>query len=156
MFGTTALCAGGKVFLFPWRDALVVKIPASEERIATDILASRLARLEAAGLMVKTVDDPRSGKQAYHAAGKGEDPIPLVLEMVLWSAEHDPQVAVPAALIARLRKDRAGTIGRSATWAGSRRSSPRPNNVPRHGRIKGGRGGQYAVPGGALPAAVRW
>jgi hypothetical protein len=32
MFGTTALCAGGKVFLFPWRDALVDKIPAAQVR----------------------------------------------------------------------------------------------------------------------------
>jgi TfoX/Sxy family transcriptional regulator of competence genes len=30
MFGTTALCVGGKVFVFPWRDALVVKIPAAQ------------------------------------------------------------------------------------------------------------------------------
>ena len=30
MFGTTALCAGGKVFPFPWKDALVVKIPAAQ------------------------------------------------------------------------------------------------------------------------------
>jgi TfoX/Sxy family transcriptional regulator of competence genes len=30
MFGTAALCVGGKVFLFPWRDALVVKIPAAQ------------------------------------------------------------------------------------------------------------------------------
>lgn len=30
MFGTTALCAGGKVFLFPWQDALVVKLPAAQ------------------------------------------------------------------------------------------------------------------------------
>jgi TfoX/Sxy family transcriptional regulator of competence genes len=30
MFGTTALCVGGKVFMFPWRDTLVVKIPASQ------------------------------------------------------------------------------------------------------------------------------
>lgn len=28
MFGTTALCVGGKVFMFPWRGTLVVKIPA--------------------------------------------------------------------------------------------------------------------------------
>jgi hypothetical protein len=27
MFGTTALCVGGKVFLFPWREALVLKLP---------------------------------------------------------------------------------------------------------------------------------
>src|SRR5215468_73964 len=30
MFGTTALCSGGNVFLFPGRDALVVKIPAAQ------------------------------------------------------------------------------------------------------------------------------
>jgi hypothetical protein len=30
MFGTTALCAGGKVFLFPWKDALVAKLPAPQ------------------------------------------------------------------------------------------------------------------------------
>lgn len=30
MFGATALCTGGKVFLFPWRDALVVKLPAAQ------------------------------------------------------------------------------------------------------------------------------
>lgn len=30
MFGTTALCAGGKVFMFPWKDTLVVKLPASQ------------------------------------------------------------------------------------------------------------------------------
>jgi len=36
MFGTTALCVGGKVFMFPWRGTLVVKIPAAriEELIA--------------------------------------------------------------------------------------------------------------------------
>jgi len=82
---------------------------ASEERIATNILADRLARLEAGGLLVKTADDPRSGKQAYHATDKGKDLIPLLLEMVAWSAAHDPQVAVPPALIAALEKDRPGT-----------------------------------------------
>ena len=82
---------------------------ASEERIATNILADRLARLEASGLLEKTADDPRSGKQAYHSTPKGKDLIPLLLEMMLWSAEHDPQTAVPAVLVARLRKDRVGT-----------------------------------------------
>ena len=28
MFGTMALCAGGKIFLFPWKDALVAGLPA--------------------------------------------------------------------------------------------------------------------------------
>jgi hypothetical protein len=30
MFGTTALCVYGKVFMFPWKDTLVVKIPAAQ------------------------------------------------------------------------------------------------------------------------------
>jgi len=29
MFGTTALCVGGKVFMFPWEETLVLKLPAS-------------------------------------------------------------------------------------------------------------------------------
>ncbi len=34
MFGTTALCIGGKVFMFPWRETLVLKLPAeSVERL---------------------------------------------------------------------------------------------------------------------------
>jgi DNA-binding HxlR family transcriptional regulator len=79
----------------------------SEEGIATNILADRLATLEAAGLVEKTDDDPRSGKQAYVASSKGKDLIPLLLEMMLWSAEHIPNVNAPDALIAELRKDRA-------------------------------------------------
>jgi DNA-binding HxlR family transcriptional regulator len=82
---------------------------ASEEGVATNVLADRLSRLEAAGLLEKTGADPRSGKQAYHATEKGKDLIPLLLEMMLWSAEHDPRAEVPDALIAALRQDRAGT-----------------------------------------------
>ena len=82
---------------------------AAEEGIATNILADRLTRLEAAGLLERTGEDPRSGKQAYHATAKGKDLIPLLLEMMVWSAAHDPQVAVPEALIAELTRDRAAT-----------------------------------------------
>ena len=79
---------------------------ASEERIATNILADRLSRLEAGGLLERTGEDPRSGKQAFHATEKGKDLIPLLLEMMVWSAAHDPQVAVPGLLLAELSRDR--------------------------------------------------
>ena len=85
---------------------------ASEEGIATNILAERLSRLEAAGLLERTGEDPHSGKQAFHATAKAKDLIPLLLEMMLWSAAHDPQVAVPEMLIAELTRDRA-----AAAWA---------------------------------------
>jgi DNA-binding HxlR family transcriptional regulator len=80
---------------------------ASEEGIATNILADRLARLEAAGLIEKTDGDPRSGKQGYVATSKGKDLIPLLLEMMLWSAEHEPHTTAPDVLIAELKNDRA-------------------------------------------------
>jgi len=80
---------------------------ASGEGIATNILADRLTRLEAAGLLERTGEDPHSGKQAYHATEKGKDLIPLLLEVMLWSAAHDPEVAVPEMLISELTTDRA-------------------------------------------------
>jgi DNA-binding HxlR family transcriptional regulator len=80
---------------------------ASEEGIATNILADRLARLEQAGLIEKTGEDPRSGKQVYFATAKGKDLIPLMLEMMLWSAEHNPHTATPDALITELKTDLA-------------------------------------------------
>jgi TfoX/Sxy family transcriptional regulator of competence genes len=42
MFGTTVLCARGKVFLFPWRGTVVVKIPAGQ---ADELVASGAATL---------------------------------------------------------------------------------------------------------------
>ena len=78
---------------------------ASEEGIATNILADRLAKLEHAGLIEKTGDDRRSGKQVYSATAKGTDLIPLLLQMMLWSAEHNPQTAAPDALITELKTD---------------------------------------------------
>jgi DNA-binding HxlR family transcriptional regulator len=83
---------------------------ASEERIATNILADRLARLESAGLITKTDEEPRSGKQAYVVTGKGQDLIPVLLEMMLWSAKYDPHTGAPAVLIAELEKDRANVV----------------------------------------------
>ncbi|MGW7825274.1 winged helix-turn-helix transcriptional regulator [Streptomyces puniciscabiei] len=79
---------------------------ASEEGIATNILADRLARLKWAGLIEKTDDEPRSGRQAYSATAKGADLIPTLLQMLLWSADHNPlQIATPPVLVAEVKAD---------------------------------------------------
>lgn len=84
---------------------------AAEEGIATNILAERLARLEAEGLIAK-VPDPENGRQyIYSPAPKGLDLIPALLEIILWSARHDAQTAAPPAVIRRIRDDRNGFIG---------------------------------------------
>jgi DNA-binding HxlR family transcriptional regulator len=80
---------------------------ASEEGIATNILADRLERLERAGLIRKKGHEPRSGKQSYAPTAKGKDLIPLLLEMMLWSSKHLAETTTPKALVVELRKDEA-------------------------------------------------
>jgi DNA-binding HxlR family transcriptional regulator len=91
---------------------------ASEEGIATNILADRLARLEAAGLIERTSDDPHTGKQAYYATSRGQDLVPLLLEMMVWSARHNPRTTVPPVLLAELEKDRAAAVQAIRTLGG--------------------------------------
>ncbi len=64
---------------------------ASEEGFSTNILASRLEHLVAEGILTRA-DDVRDGRRAvYSLTEKGLDLIPLLFEMVLWSAKYDRQ-----------------------------------------------------------------
>ena len=58
----------------------------SEERIATNILADRLSLLVEAGIVTKTVDIEHKSKQIYKLSQKGIDLLPLLVEIILWSA----------------------------------------------------------------------
>jgi DNA-binding HxlR family transcriptional regulator len=84
---------------------------ASEEGMATNILASRLARLEEQGILRKrpSVQDKR--KEEYVLTEKGLDLIPVLVEMANWSAEYDPQTGAPAAWIDLMKADREKMIG---------------------------------------------
>jgi DNA-binding HxlR family transcriptional regulator len=83
---------------------------AAEEGISTNILAERLARLEAEGLIAKS-QDPDNGRQFIYApTPKALDLLPSLLEISLWSAKHDPKTAAPPALMRRIRADRDGFI----------------------------------------------
>jgi DNA-binding HxlR family transcriptional regulator len=70
---------------------------ASEEGIATNILANRLAHLEQQGLLVKKPSASDKRKEEYVLTETGLDLIPVLVEMANWSAEHDPHTAAPAA-----------------------------------------------------------
>ncbi len=80
----------------------------SDEGISTNILADRLSRLEAAGIITRR-DDPANGRQYIYApTRKGLDLVPVMLEMVLWSSKHDAKTAAPEEFIRRLETDPAG------------------------------------------------
>ena len=79
---------------------------ASEEGIATNILANRLAWLEQNGILVKTPDTADRRKDIYSLTDKGLDLIPILLEIANWSAKHDPQSGAPPDWIALVNLDK--------------------------------------------------
>lgn len=61
----------------------------SEEGIATNVLASRLAFLEAQGILSRAPSPDDGRKDFYTLTEKGLDLIPIMLSVVLWSAKYD-------------------------------------------------------------------
>jgi DNA-binding HxlR family transcriptional regulator len=66
----------------------------SEEGIATNILASRLVFLEEQGILRKSPHSADKRKDFYALTEKGLDLIPILLDIVLWSARHDAKSPV--------------------------------------------------------------
>jgi DNA-binding HxlR family transcriptional regulator len=83
---------------------------ASEEGMATNILANRLAQLEHQGLLVKKLSEKDKRKEEYVLTEKGLDLIPVLVEMANWSALHDSHTAAPAAWIAQMKAEREKMI----------------------------------------------
>lgn len=80
----------------------------SEEKIATNILADRLQRLEDETIISKKADPLNKKKNIYQLTDKGIDLLPLVLEMVGWGAKYDSKTEAPKEFIENLKKDKAG------------------------------------------------
>jgi DNA-binding HxlR family transcriptional regulator len=70
----------------------------SEEKMATNILADRLAVLESQGLLTKAVAVDKKSKFTYRLTEKGVDTIPIIIELVLWGAKHCPTTVNPSLL----------------------------------------------------------
>ncbi len=78
----------------------------SEEKIATNILADRLIMLEEAGLIKSKKDKANKSKFNYALTEKGIDLVPVLLEIVKWSAKHDKKTAAPKEFVDRVKNDR--------------------------------------------------
>jgi DNA-binding HxlR family transcriptional regulator len=76
----------------------------SYEGIATNILADRLKRLIAHGI-ITTREDPSDGRKLiYVLTPKGMDLAPVLTEMVLWAAKHEETGNQP--LVRQMQKDK--------------------------------------------------
>lgn len=82
----------------------------SDEKISTNILANRLEKLEADALITKAIDNENNSKNIYALTQKGIDLLPMLLEMIAWSAKYDDKTETPAEFIQKLEKDKDSLI----------------------------------------------
>lgn len=77
----------------------------SGEGIATNILADRLRKLEAAEIITAEQAETDGRRVNYRLTEKGIDLAPVLLELLIWSARHE-ETGAPCALITKMEKTR--------------------------------------------------
>jgi DNA-binding HxlR family transcriptional regulator len=87
----------------------------SEERIATNILADRLKSLEEHGIVTRNVAPRNAGGVSYRLTPKGLDLAPTLVELILWSATHDPDTAASPEFVTAAREDRTSLLAEIAS-----------------------------------------
>ncbi len=77
----------------------------SGEGIATNILADRLQKLEAAGIITAEAEETDARCLNYRLTEKGIDLAPVLLELLIWGARHE-NTGAPCAVIDQMERDR--------------------------------------------------
>jgi DNA-binding HxlR family transcriptional regulator len=77
----------------------------SGEGIATNVLADRLRKLEAAGIITAGVEKTDARRVNYRLTEKGIDLAPVLLELLIWGARHEA-TAAPCDFVLDMRKNR--------------------------------------------------
>jgi len=86
------------------------------EGIATNILADRLRKLVADGILTTEADRSDGRKLIYRLTAKGIDLAPVLTEMVLWAAAHEN--TGNQALVRQMREDKQKFLaGVRERWA---------------------------------------
>lgn len=81
----------------------------SGEGIATNILADRLKNLQRCGLVTGEKDKEDGRRVIYRLTEKGIDLAPVMLELLIWGAQHE-NTGAPPAVIAELAKNRKAVV----------------------------------------------
>jgi DNA-binding HxlR family transcriptional regulator len=82
----------------------------ANEGIATNILASKLKEIEESGIISKSRNPDNKRQYNYTITKKGVELIPVLLEMIKWSAKHDGNTIVPKKILQRIKNDRENFI----------------------------------------------
>lgn len=84
----------------------------SDEKIATNILSSRLSRLEQMKIIEKRKMPGNKKVNLYLLTSKGADFLPVLAELIVWSDKHlQSHISAEGKQFARmLRKDKVGVL----------------------------------------------
>lgn len=80
----------------------------SDEKIATNILADRLATLEQNGFITRRISTEKKNKVIYGMTEKSIDLVPIIMEYNIWGAKYNP--AGNEALLKELINDKQQVI----------------------------------------------
>ncbi|KQT17450.1 transcriptional regulator [Chryseobacterium sp. Leaf404] len=82
----------------------------SDEKIATNILASRLLMLEENGIISKQDHPDSKAKVLYKLTEKGINLLPLLIEINLWAEKYSEIPESQKMILNAVKKDKAGFI----------------------------------------------
>jgi len=91
----------------------------SEERIATNVLADRLRKLEAHGIVSKVPHASDARKSQYRLTDRGLDLAPILVDLIVWAARYE-KTAAPPKVLKRMLEDREAFIAETVHAAKKR------------------------------------
>jgi len=105
----------------------------SGEGIASNILADRLKKLEAAGIILAEAEEADGRRVNYRLTEKGIDLAPVMLELLIWGGRHEESGA-PCKFIVKMEANREELLAEvRRRW----RERDRTPLIPPFGRRRG-------------------
>lgn len=112
------------------------------EGIATNILADRLQKLEASGIVTSEEQESDGRRKNYRLTEKGIDLAPVLLDLLIWGARHE-ETEAPCAVITEMERNRPAVLAEAERRWQARDSTPllpRFHEVAPHARARNPRG----------------
>jgi DNA-binding HxlR family transcriptional regulator len=95
----------------------------SGEGIATNVLADRLKKLQAAGIITVEADETDGRKLNYRLTEKGIDLAPVMLDLLVWASRHE-ETGAPCAVIENMAENRTAILAETKRRWLERDSTP--------------------------------
>ncbi|MGA8595740.1 MAG: helix-turn-helix domain-containing protein [Bryobacteraceae bacterium] len=105
------------------------------EGIATNVLADRLRKLQAAGIIAAEPESTDARRVNYRLTEKGIDLAPVLYELLIWGARHE-ETGAPCNLIVNMERNREEVLAEVRRRWRERDETPL---IPKFGSDGGGR-----------------